>query len=123
MTEFERKLSALSPAAVDRDALLFAAARAAAPSPRWWRLACGLLVVTQAMTLGLWLGERRGSTPPAEPLSPPAPLAAPSSSPPDPSSYLVLARTWDDRRTPAAPDGGVEPQRSPPLTAGSRDFY
>ena len=122
MTEFERKLAALSPAAVDRDAVLFAAGRAAAPS-RWpWVVACGLLVVTQVVTCGLWLGERRGSPPPAEPVVlPSGPIESPPQ-PPDPSSYLVLLRTWDDRSPPPGPDGGDEPRRSPPLTAGSRSF-
>ncbi len=118
MTEFERKLSDLSPAAVDRDALLFAAGRASAPSPRWWRRACGLLAVTQLVTLGLWLTSRPQPTRVDEPL-PAASPTLPAPSPPDPSSYLALLRTWD--QPPASPPAAVVPD-GPALKAGSRSF-
>ena len=115
MTEFERKLTALTPTAVDREGLLFAAGRASAPSPRWWRRACGLLALTQSVTLVLWLGGR-----PTVPVPPvPRPPAASEPSPPDPSSYLVLLRTWDQ---PPAVSPAATASDGPPLTAGSRSF-
>jgi hypothetical protein len=122
MTEFERRLAGLTPAAVDRDAVLFAAGRASAPSPRWWRRTCSLLLAAQAVTLGLLLTGRPGSPPaPPSPVTPtPSSPADPPTSPPDPSSYLVLLRSWDDPRPPAAPGGSADPR--PPLTAGCRDF-
>lgn len=120
-----RKLAGFTPApsAFDRDDLLFRAGRASAPSPRWWGRATATLLVTQAITLGLWLSgpSRRpaGATPAAEPI----PAYDPGvPEPPAPSSYLVLSRNWDMDRQPDVPDGGAEPRRSSedPLTAGDR---
>ncbi len=120
MTDFERKLAALTPVAVDRDVVLFAAGRGSASSQRWWKRACGLLVVTQALTFGAVLSERRTSPPPAPPAPEPvAPNLTPPL-PPDPSSYLALLRTWDAPLP--TPSGGGDSRRSPPLTAGSRSL-
>jgi hypothetical protein len=112
MTEFERRLANLRPAVVDRDALLYTAGRASAPTPRWWKRACLALAVGQAGTLGLWLA-------PVRPATPPPAVVTPDPPPPDPSSYLALLRTWDQ---PAPPSGGGETPSRPPLTAGSRSF-
>lgn len=123
MTKFERQLSALTPAAVDRDAMLFAAGRASAASPRWWKRACGLLVVTQVMMLTVLRGERPAPSDPGPVLPAPVVPESPPTPPPDPNSYLVLLRTWDDTRLPITDTDGIQPRRSPPLTAGSRDFH
>lgn len=126
MTDFEQRLANLSPVPVDRDALLFVAGRASAPSPKWWKRSCGLLAATQLFTLGLFVVRQRpvsqaASTPtlPGEivPAIPPAP-----SQPLDPSSYLALLRNWDKPRprTVTPDDGDDHDTRL--LTAGSRDL-
>lgn len=103
-----------------RDDLLFAAGRASAPSPRWWKRACGLLVVSQAVCLGLWFVPRPELTPVV--VEQPAPIVEPApsvSSPPDPSSYVALLHTMDGPRTPVTER---DSSSRPTLTAGNRRF-
>lgn len=104
-----------------RDDLIFAAGRAAAPSPRWWKRACGLLVVSQAVCLGLWLAAPRPESTPAVG-DPPAPVEEPlppAYTPPDPSSYVALFHKPD--RPPVSIPSPAGPA-NPLLTAGSRRF-
>jgi hypothetical protein len=122
-------LSKLTPAAPNRDELLFAAGRATARPNRWWKLAVGALAVSQVATLTVWLWPR------AEPVAVPAPvpvLPAPAvsppvdadvepSTPPDPQSYLAfMLREGEPVRSERAPVVPDRPAR--PLTAGSRQF-
>ena len=124
------KLGRFTPSAagIDRDAWLFRAGRASAPSPKWWRRSVGLLAVTQAVTLAAWLsrpavGPVAGAPPAAAPATEPAeyeePPPAPSG-PLPPSSYLALARS--DLTRPPRPDAGSGSSTTvhPTLTAGWR---
>lgn len=120
-----RKLAGFNPAppAVDRDELLFRAGRASAPSPRWWRRATAALLVTQGVTLGLWLGNPgRPPTAPPPVIEPPTTYDPEATEPAAPSSYLALSRDWDRDRRPAGPGGGTERglPSDDPLTAGDR---
>ncbi len=110
-----------APTGLDRDELLFRAGRASAGRARGWKLAAGLLAVTQAVTLTALL--RRDGLPTAQPLTPP-PVAAPEpppaeeSPPADPASYLVLSHGWDGGALPASSSSPGSDRPARPLTAG-----
>ncbi len=135
------ELARLTPSSgrLDRDALLFAAGQAAGRTGPGWKLATGLLALSNA---GLAIAWAMTPTPaPATvvvevpaPMPVPAPLVIPpteTASPPtdtvrltrlpfapegaDPSSYAALLRTWSHPR----PWAGLPPPPRPTLTAGS----
>lgn len=120
------KLTRFSPTApgLDRDELLFRAGRASAPTGRWWKVAAGVLALTQLGTAVAW----RSWPAPA-----PVVIVGPSIEPvpvepePDPvepaprNSYLILSRIDPDEPYHPA-DTGSNPPAKPtrPLTAGWR---
>ena len=112
-------LAKFTPTSVDRDAILYAAGRASAPSRRPWQAACAGLLTLQAVTVAAWLAYP--VTPPAvaEPL--PTPTAVPDEArpwqPPDPSSYLALRDHFDDPLPPLACGSNAPPGK--PLTVRS----
>jgi hypothetical protein len=113
------KLESFTPAAVDRDALLFAAGRASVkPSPGWKWLA-GALGVTQALTLAVWLAPRPAPHP-VDPIPAPDPVLADEPVIPvaDPYSLLALRHNPDPRSAAADSPTPVRP----PLMAFTRDF-
>src|SRR5262245_17237478 len=73
---FADRLSRFTPdaAGLDRDALLFAAGRAAARPGRRWMALAAALAVSQALTLAtLWPGSPGPAPPPVAETAPPAP--------------------------------------------------
>ena len=113
-------LAKFTPKSVDRDALLYAAGRAAAPSRRPWQAATATLAVLQAITVAAWMAQP--SAPPGEPVvpSPPAPAYRDDPSPwqpPDPSSYIALRDHLDDPRPTLPGDADAPPGK--PLTVRS----
>lgn len=124
------KLATFTLPAPNRDELLFAAGRASARVGRWWKRVTGLLAVTQAVTLGVFLWPKEEAIPTPVPPAPVPVVAVPPATPeadpespsqPDPYSYLALLHRGDtpDPRERLAP-GPI--RQSPPLTAGSRRF-
>jgi len=101
-----RQLSKLTPdgAALDRDALLFAAGKASARPNRRWMALAGTLAASQMVVLGLFLLPHAREVMPASVL--PQMVAAnadESKAALDPSSYLAMrARLLDD-------DGSLPP--------------
>lgn len=112
------KLGSFTPAAVDRDALLFAAGRASAKPSRFWKFATAALAASQLVTLGLWLAPRSVPAHPVPESKPAVPDDAPSQ-PLDPYSLLAMSRNPDveSKSVPFSPG----PSR-PPLTAFTRNF-
>ncbi len=110
------KLESFTPAAPDRDAILFAAGRASAAPSRGWKRLAAALAVSQCVTLGLWFAPKT-PPPPAAPLTA-APADDPAFAEPDPYSLLAM------RRNPEPPSLATDspmPAR-PPLLAFARDF-
>jgi hypothetical protein len=110
-----RDLSAFTPAGLDRDAVLFAAGKAAARRPAVWKWLAVGLAVSNAVTLGVLLWP----TPPVEvpvPVEVPPAVEAPPAvvepvpTRPEPSSYLAL--TWGLDQSPVADPGTPSPARS-----------
>lgn len=111
------KLGRFSPAAVDRDALLFAAGRASVRPAGGWKWATAALLVTQLVTLGLWLGPRSEPPAPGPEVKPMLPDDPPA---PAPDPYSLIALTRNDE-PPPAPDYTPNPTRAP-LMAFTRNF-
>ncbi len=105
------RLSQFTPdgSALDRDALLFAAGRASVRPPRRWQALAGLLALSQALTLLLFLsvGMRspRADNTPAVILEG---TGAPESPSPERSEYWLLRRQ--------ALEGGSEPAPAPSVS-------
>lgn len=118
------KLTRFTPTAagLDRDELLFRAGRASAPSARWWRVAAGVLAVTQIGTIAAWR-LHAPATPAVVPVVEPVavePGAEPVEPPPR-NSYLILSRIDPDEQYHPADVGPNLPARPiRPLTAGWR---
>lgn len=130
MTDPIAKLATFTPPAPNRDELLYAAGRssgrASARAGRW-KVATGLLAVTQAVTLAAWLWPAGEMIPtpvvpiPAPAVTPELPVESEPPTPPDPYSYLALMH----RDGLPEPRDGFAPgpiRQPPPLTAGSRRF-
>lgn len=105
------KLTRFTPVAIDRDAMLFAAGRAAGRSSRGWKWLTLGLVATNAVTLAVlfWPKPVLVPTPTAEPppyTEPAEPVR------PDPYSYLALRNGFAPPST--ADPGPTRP--SAPLT-------
>jgi hypothetical protein len=106
---------------LDRDALLFAAGRAAARPNRAWIALAGALAGTQMLTLALWWSQptpRTASIPPAAPV--------PSQSEPAPPESSESPQLWSNRRNllESEPDDRLSPGETgifvdsrPPLRA------
>lgn len=106
-----RDLKAFTPVGLDRDAVLFAAGKAA--GRRWggWKwLAAGLLV-SNAITLGVLVWPKPAVEPPPV-VAPPASVEPPDPVRPEPYSYIALRQGWD---APPAADAGP-PAMQVPLT-------
>lgn len=125
-----------NPGTLNRDAILFAAGKAAGRSGPGWKVTAGLLALGNVALAVAW-----GVAPPPAPVTvvvevpapvpTPPPAVTPSETSPadpvwltqlpvapegaDPSSYAVLLRTWSHPRPPA----GSPPPPRPTLTAGS----
>jgi hypothetical protein len=113
------KLGRFSPKAVDRDAMLFEAGRASAKPSRFWKVATFGLLLSQSLTLGLWLWPRSSPTlPTTPPKVSPTILDDTPPPPPDPYSILALSRNPDTVSTGVTSPG---PSRTP-LTAFTRNF-
>lgn len=113
------KLARFTPAAVDRDAMLFAAGRASVRPSRSWKWATAVLAVSQAVTLAVWLW-------PAAPVPVPAPQEAPT--PPEPPrSYAtdpntLMALSHDPETRPTSLPIRLLADPSEPLTAFTREL-
>ena len=124
--EIVETLKRFTPTMPDRDALLFAAGRAAAkPSPIWIVL-CGILALSQVTTISILLTRSQPlpTTTPRTIITPPFELVEDKqSSPPDPYSYIALMRSGDYERTQQLPfpESPVRPNRA--LTAGMRQEF
>src|SRR5581483_231977 len=117
-----RTLARFTPTAagIDRDELLFAAGRASAPGPRWWKRATAALLVTQATTLTAWLRPAPDRPPAPALAAPAAPEPPPAPAPLPPNSYGAFVRAVGaDGLPPSAPAPGDPPADGPPLTAAS----
>ena len=112
------KLGSFTPAAVDRDALLFAAGRASAKPARFWKLSAVVLAVSQCITLGLWFAPKPETAPPTAP--PPAAIPADDPAIPVPDPYSLLAMRRNPHPHSYATDSPM-PAR-PPLLAFARDY-
>lgn len=115
-------LARFTPVGVDRDELMFRAGQAAVRPPRGWKVATGLLAVSQAVTLGFLLA--RGPAPTVSVAVPPPPPASVEVPPPPPSPVPEVAppprpapKPWRDP-PPADPDG----YDRPPAVAGGGRF-
>ena len=115
-------LAKFTPTPVDRDAILYAAGRASAPSRRPWQAACVGLLVLQAVAVAAWLASP--VTPPTVPEPLPTPVVVPEEprpwQPPDPSSYLALRDHLDDP-LPPMPSGSYAPPGKPLTVRSSLD--
>jgi hypothetical protein len=111
------KLGRFTPTAVDRDALLFAAGRASVRPARFWKWATGVLVLSQLVTLGLWLAPKPEPPPPV-PVIPSVPVEEHAIPKADPYSLLALRQNPEPRSS--ANDSPTAPR--PPLLAFARDF-
>jgi hypothetical protein len=102
-----RDLSAFTPAGLDRDAVLFAAGRAAARRWGGWKWLATGLAVTNAVTLGVLLWPKPAvEAPPAVEVPVPA-VVEPVPTRPEPSSYLAL--TWELDQSPTGDPGSPAP--------------
>jgi hypothetical protein len=113
------KLARFSPApsGFDRDELLFQAGRASVRPGRGWQVALALLVLTQTLTLGMWLLRPSQPAPPqpevvADQAAPPPPVTVPAL---EPSSYGALVR-WDGDTLPPVADTSPAEPNSPVLS-------
>lgn len=110
--DLTRDLKAFTPAGLDRDAVLFAAGRAAARRWAGWKWLTAGLGVSNLVTLGLLFWPKPDVPPPA-PVDPTPPaVVEPVPTRPDPSSYIAL--TWGHESTPLADPG--QPAAENPLT-------
>lgn len=116
-------LQKFTPTGIDRDAVLFAAGRASAPSGRGWKWVSAGLAITQVATFTVWFATTR-PVPPGEPPAVPAPFNIDPANPPtelDPNSVLVLARHFDpDAPLAHSPAVAGPPRR--PLSVHDHDF-
>ena len=107
-------LAKFTPSPADRNAILYAAGRASAPSRRPWQAAVAGLVLLQAATLVAWQLTPAPTPAVAEPV--PTPVVVPDEprpwQPPDPSSYLALSSHLDDP-PPPLPSGSYAPPGKP----------
>lgn len=112
-----RDLKAFTPVVPDRDALLFAAGKAAARRWSGWKWLTLALTVTNAVTLGVLLWPRTAASV-APVVNPELPLTEPPPSlVPEPYSYIALRQGWD---TPPKPtDSGPASPPAAPLTPRS----
>ena len=114
-------LARFTPSPANRDAILYAAGRASAPSRRPWQAAVAGLVLLQAATVA-WLASPVPPLTVAEPT--PTPVVVPDEpwpwQPPDPSSYLALMAHFDDP-PPPLPSGIFAPPGKPLTVRGSLD--
>ena len=101
-------LQAFTPAAVNRDEMLFAAGKASARTPRFWKFAVVALLLSQSLTLLDWLTWTHTVTvevPAIAPIETPHEPSRPSESEPQKGSYLELLRKFDiDAPAPLPPD-------------------
>lgn len=101
-------LQAFTPATVNRDEMLFAAGKAAARTPRFWKIAVAALLLSQSLTLVGWLTWPRTvtvETPVVAPIETPREPSRPTDSEPQKGSYLELMRTIDiDAPAPLPPE-------------------
>lgn len=101
-------LQAFTPATVNRDAMLFAAGKAAARTPCIWKLAVAVLLLSQSLTLLGWMAWPRTITvevPVVTPIETPREPSQPTESEPPKGSYLELIRTIDiDAPAPLPPE-------------------
>ena len=101
-------LVAFTPAAVNRDEMLFAAGKAAARTPRIWKIAVSALLLSQSLTLLGWLAWPRAGTvevPAVTPIETPREPSHPTESEPPKGSYLEWIRTFDiDAPAPLPPE-------------------
>ena len=115
-------LAKFTPTPVDRDAILYAAGRASAPSRRPWQAVCAGLLTLQAVAVAAWLASP--VTPPAFAEPVPVPVVVPEEprpwQPPDPSSYLALRDHLDDP-LPPMPSGSYAPPGKPLTVRSSLD--
>ena len=114
------KLAKFTPTGLDRDAVLFAAGKAAGRGWRGWKWVAAVLAVSNTVTAAVFLWSR---TPPGRDAPPatPAYLAPEVLDQPDspaPASYLALMRAFDSELKPATNTSG-EFAPSPPLTPRS----
>ena len=115
-------LAKFTPSPADRDAILYTAGRASAPSRRPWQAACVGLLLSQVATCA-WLAYPATPTPVVvEP--PPMPEVVPDEArpwvPPDPSSYIALRDHVEDPLTPM-PSGSYAPPGKPLTVRSSLD--
>jgi hypothetical protein len=105
------RLSRFTPeaAGLDRDALLFAAGRAAARPSRWWVAAACLLALSQGVTL-ICLWPRQPVPVSSAPAAPTTPAVQPS--PADPPSTAEDPQPWAMTRQ-ALTSGELPPYRGP----------
>ena len=101
-------LQAFAPVKVNRDEMLFAAGKASARMPRFWKIAVAALLLSQSLTLLGWLAWPRTITvevPAISPVETPREPSRPTESEPQKGSYLELLRTFDiDAPAPLPPD-------------------
>lgn len=100
-----RDLKAFTPVGLDRDAVLFAAGKAAGRRWSGWKWLTVGLLVSNAVSFGV-LFWPKPSVNPSQPVVEPSPAEVPSSPPPEPYSYIAL-RNGDV--PPAARDAGTPP--------------
>jgi len=113
-----RDLKAFTPVVPDRDALLFAAGKAAARRWAGWKWVAATLLTSNAVTLGVLLWPTP-AVPSSQPVVEPSPVVE-SSEPyhPDPSSYIALQQGWDAPPRPAVA-GGTPALPATPITPRS----
>ena len=119
MADDVTSLAKFTPSPADRDAILYAAGRASAPSRRPWQTAVAGLVLLQAATVVAWQLTPAPTPVVAEPVL--TPVVVPDEprpwTPPDPSSYLALSSHLDDTPPPLASGSYAPPGK--PLTVRS----
>lgn len=113
-------LARFTPAGIDRDALLFRAGQAAARPPRGWKIAAGVLAVSQAVTLALLIA--RTPTPVADVTSrfaapAPPPLGTEPGAEPAPAPHPAPA-PWREPPAAAEPDESDAPPPPPVALKG-----
>jgi hypothetical protein len=108
-----RDLKAFTPVGLDRDAVLFAAGKAAARRWAGWKWLTAGLLASNAVTLGVLFWPKPAVTPSRAVVEPPPVVEPPESVRPEPYSYIALRQGWD---TPPAADPGPASPPSAPLT-------
>jgi hypothetical protein len=108
-------IASFTPTPVDRDAMLFAAGRASAPSRRPWQAATIMLFGSHLLLLAWWCWPR--TQPVSEPpvLSPPHEL--------DPQSYLAMSRRYADTDDLVGSTMSYRSFDGPPLTLRSTALF